>query len=158
MSNDKEDIKNINARLKELNKEFQDLSALKKKIMSTQARQNYTEKYGEYKYLVKDKETKEFDIQDLLDNNDLKITTSRFGMMCAAYTVGPNQVSYHIARTEEEAEQVRIVQSLFSVGEEISELIGQKKTLSAAEILEKYDGARAGLKLQQLDETEEVPS
>ena len=152
-----EEIKVINDRLKELGKEYQDLTALKKKILSANAHETIKEKYGDYKYLVKSKENKEIDFDKMIDENDIKFKKSAYGMMAALYSVGPNQVSYHVAKTEEECDQVRIVESLFNIGDKVAEVVKDKGALlTAQEILEMYDGARAGQQLEESEESEEV--
>lgn len=151
-----DDLKAINGRLKELSKEFQDLSALKKKLLAQNTVDTFKDKYGDYKYLVKTKENKEVDFIKMVAENNLKITSSVYGMLCASYEVDGRQVVYHIAKTEEECEQVRVVQSLFSIGDEIQAKVKEGKKLTAKEILDAYDTARSGQQLEQSEESEEV--
>lgn len=151
-----EELKVINGRLKELNKEFQDLFALKKKLLAQNTVDTFKEKYGDYKYLVKTKENKEVDFIKMVAENNLKITSSVYGMLCASYEVDGRQVGYHIAKTEEECEQIRTVQSLFSVSDDIQTAVKEGKKLTAKEILDAYDKARAGQQLEESEESEEV--
>ena len=156
MSN-QEEINVISARLREMNKEFQDLSALKKKLVGQNAVSTFKKKYGDYKFIVKNKTNKDLDFDKLIAENDLKIHTSVYGLTCAAYNVGGQKVGYHIAKTEEEADQIRVVQGLFKVGDHITEQVKENKKLTAQEILDLYDGARNGQQLEEPAETEEVP-
>lgn len=151
----KEEIKVINSRLRELNKEFGELSALKKKLVMKTASTTFKEKYGDYKIIVKDKVNQELIFEELSDS-DLKITSSIYGLLCASYTVGDQQVGYHIAKTEEEADQIRIVQELFKIGDHITAQVKENKQLTAQEILDLYDGARNGHNLEEPKDTEEV--
>jgi len=152
----KDEIKVISTRLRELNQEFSELSGLKKKLTMQDASTNLKEKYGEYKFIVKDKMNQDLDFDKLLTENNLKIQSSMYGMLCAVYKVGDSDVGYHIAKTEEEADQIRIVQKLFKVGDEIQAKVKDNKKLTAKEILESYDGARTGYNLQESGDTEEI--
>lgn len=149
-----DEIKVINKRLRELNKEFSELSNLKKKLVLANSANTIKEKYGDYKFIVKDKVNQDLDFDKLITENDLKVQSSIYGMLCIAYKVGDKSVGYHIAKTEEEADQIRIVQQLFKVGDEISEQVKENKKLTAKEILEAYDKARHNI--QKSENTEEV--
>ena len=154
-----EDIKNINKRLRELSKEAQDLSTLKKKLIAQDANSNMKEKYGDFKYIVKRTENKEIDLDKMIQENQIRFAKSKFGMQAIVYNVGPNELSYHVAKTEEECEQVRIVESIFNVGEELdahNQKQGKYICISAQSILERYDAARSGQQLEESTESEEV--
>jgi len=153
-----DDIKAVNARLKELSAEFQDLSALKKKLVAANNKTTIKEKYGDYKYIVKRSLNQDIDWEKLIADFTLKFQQSRFGMLCVVYTVGDRQVSYHVARTEEECEHVRAVQRIFDVGTTIEETIKNKKIISATEIIKEYDNARVEHSLPESEESEEVSS
>lgn len=153
-----EEIKAVNARLKELSSEFQDLSALKKKLMATNNKKTIKDKYGDYKYIVKRSANQDIDWDKLIADFTLKFSQSRFGMLCVTYAVGEREVSYHVARTEEECEHVRAVQRIFDVGTTIEATIKNKKIISATEIIGEYDNARIEHKLPESEEPEEVPS
>ena len=155
MSN-KDEIKEINAKLREISKEFNSLSALKKELVNEGKVNDYAEKFGDYKYLVKNTFNDNFDLKKLLDENELQIVKSRYGLLCANYEVGDGTRAYHLARTEEEATQIRVVEAIFKVGDEISELIKGKDPLTAQQILELYDEARIERKLAELSEEETV--
>lgn len=153
---DEQDISVINKRLKEINKEFRDLSTLKKKLVTATASSNFKEKYGNYSILVKPNENKALDFETMVIENDLKIKPSIYGLLCASYKVGEQQVGYHLARTEEEANQIRVVQNLFKIGDDISAKVKEGKTLTAEEILTSYDEARNEQIILESKDTEEV--
>lgn len=146
-------IKAVNARLKELSAEFQDLHALKKKLITANNKVSIKEKYGDYKYIVKRSINQDIDWEKLIADFTLKFQQSRFGMLCITYTVGERQVSYHVAKNEEECEDIRAVQRIFDVGTTIEETIKNKKIMSATEIIKKYDDARIK---HDLPESEEI--
>lgn len=150
-----EDVSAINKRLRELNKEAQDLSVLKKKLIKENAASIAIEKYGDYKFLVKNNTNEEFDILEMVKENDLRFDRSGYGLMAVAYTVDDEHRSYHVARTEEEADQIRVVQRLFKVGDEISEMITNKADITAEQIMEMYDEARRP-QLQESEDTKAV--
>lgn len=150
-----DDIKAINDRLKELNKEFRDLSALKKKIQDENKEQIFKEKYGDYKFLVKPTYNDEVDFVDMINSADLSIGTSSLGFLVAQYDTGAGHRQYHMARTEEEANNIRIIENLAQVEQNVVKHLKQDGTLSSEEILELYDNARNG-QIQQTEDTEAV--
>ena len=151
-----EDLQAVNARLKELSKEFQDMSALKKKLLAQTKFDTLKDKFGEYKFLVKKKENTPLDFDKLLNESDLDFAKSTYGLTLAVYNVGERQVHYHVAKTEEEANEIRLVEGLFKVGDTITDKVKANNPLTAKEILELYDGARSGQQLSETETEEEV--
>jgi uncharacterized coiled-coil DUF342 family protein len=152
-----EDIKAVNARLRELNKEFQDLSALKKKLQQQNMSQNIKDKYGDYKFIVKRKENTPIDFDKLVNEGNCQIGQSIYGLRAIAYDLGKGKVDYHIAKTEEEANQIRVVEGLFNTADLIHKKVKENKKLSPQEILDLFDGARDGHQFEEPEGTEEIP-
>jgi hypothetical protein len=142
MSDNKEQLKEINQQLRDLSKQFNDLKALKQEVINKDKANQYREKFGEYNLLVKNASNEEFDLETLLNENDLTIVKSSYGMLCASYKVADEPRAYHLAKNEEEANQVRVVETIFKTGEKIQELIKEKEFITANEILKLYDSAR----------------
>lgn len=160
---EEQDVNVINNRLQEIGKEYQELTALKKQLTKKNKLANLEKEYGEFKFLVKKTVNEEIDFNKLIEENDLKIMKGGYGLLCATYNVGPNQVGYHIARTEEEAEQIRQVQNLFKVGDKVQESVKEGKKFEAQEILDLFEGARnveefIGHELEESGEEEEISS
>jgi hypothetical protein len=156
MSEDvKKELADVNSRLKELSTEFKDLNALKKELTSKGTLATIKEKYSDYTIVVKKKENAVLDFGHLLKEGDLKVGRSSLGLAMVAYDLnGP--VNYHIARNEEEANQIRVIQAINSVGDSIEAKIKEEKHLSSQEILDLYDGARDGHQLSESEESEEI--
>ena len=87
-----EDIQLINKRLQELNKEFRDLSALKKKLSDESRKTTIKDKYGEYKFMIKSPSLIEtIDFDKLIDEADLKVGKNKFGLPVISYSFGNGQ-------------------------------------------------------------------
>ena len=98
----------------------------------------------------------EIDLDKMIEENEIQFKKSVYGLQAAIYKVGPEQVSYHVAKTEEEASNIRIVEGLFKVGDKVTKAIEENKPLTAEEIIGLYDATRAGQQLEESTESEEV--
>lgn len=124
-----DDLKLINARLQELNKEFRELSALKKELQDKQKTQTIKEKYGEYKFMIKSPTSVEsIDFDKLMAEAELQVGRNEFGLPVIAYNFG-NGVSYFpIVKTQEEASSRLALDKLLSIADTIKENFKQDQT------------------------------
>lgn len=124
-----DDLKLINARLQEINKEFRDLSALKKKIQDESARASITAKYGEYKFMIKSSTLIEpIDFDKLLKEAELQVGRNEFGLPVIAYNFG-NGISYFpIVKTVEEASARLALDKLLTISETIKDNFKQDQS------------------------------
>jgi hypothetical protein len=124
-----DDLKLINARLQELNKEFRDLSALKKKIQDENAKSNIVAKYGEYKFMIKSPTVVEpIDFDKLFAEADLQVGRNEFGLPVIAYNFG-NGVSYFpIVKTQEDAQARLTLDKLLVLADTIKENFKQDQS------------------------------
>jgi hypothetical protein len=124
-----DDLKLINARLQELNKEFRELSALKKELQDKQKTQTIKEKYGEYKFMIKSPTSVEpIDFDKLMAEAELQVGRNEFGLPVIAYNFG-NGVSYFpIVKTQEEANSRLALDKLLTIADTIKENFKQDQT------------------------------
>jgi hypothetical protein len=124
-----DDLKLINARLQELNKEFRELSALKKELQDKQKTQTIKEKYGEYKFMIKSPTSVEpIDFDKLMAEAELQVGRNEFGLPVIAYNFG-NVVSYFpIVKTQEEANSRLALDKLLTIADTIKENFKQDQT------------------------------
>jgi hypothetical protein len=117
-----EDIQLINKRLQELNKEFRDLSALKKKITDESRKTTIKDKYGEYKFMIKSSTLVEpIDFDKLIDEANLQVGKNKFGLPVISYSFG-NGVSYFSIVKDKEEVMARIaVDRLLEISLEVEE-------------------------------------
>jgi hypothetical protein len=124
-----DDLKLINARLQELNKEFRDLSALKKKIQDDNAKSNIAAKYGEYKFMIKSPTSVEpIDFDKLMAEADLQVGRNEFGLPVIAYNFGNGLSYFPIVKTEKEANARLALDKLLTIADSIKENFKQDQT------------------------------
>ena len=124
-----DDLKLINARLQELNKEFRELSALKKELQDKQKTNTIKEKYGEYKFMIKSPTSVEpIDFDKLMAEADLQVGRNEFGLPVIAYNFG-NGVSYFpIVKTKQEANSRLTLDKLLAISDTVKENFKQDQT------------------------------
>jgi len=139
-----DDLKLINARLQELNKEFRDLSALKKELQDKQKAETIKEKYGEFKFMIKSPTLiEEVDFDKLLKEAELQVGRNEFGLPVIAYNFG-NGVSYlSIVKSENDVYARVAVDNLLKIADSIKEEFkaDQTKTFEASEIFLRFEEA-----------------
>lgn len=139
-----DDLRLINARLQELNKEFRDLSALKKELQDKQKAETIKEKYGEFKFMIKSPTLiEEIDFDKLLKEADLQVGRNEFGLPVIAYNFG-NGVSYlSIVKSENDVYARVAVDNLLKIADSIKEEFksDQTKTFEASEIFLRFEEA-----------------
>lgn len=124
-----DDLKLINARLQEINKEFRDLSALKKKIQDENAKANIAAKYGEYKFMIKSSTSIEpIDFDKLLAEADLQVGRNEFGLPVIAYNFGNGLSYFPIVKTVEEASARLALDKLLTISDTIKDGFKQDQT------------------------------
>jgi hypothetical protein len=138
------DLNLINTRLQELNKEFRELSALKKEIQDKSRVEVIKQKYGDFKYMIKSPEVIEkIDFDKLLKFANAQVGKNEFGLPVIAYDFG-NGLSYFSIVKEAEDVYVRVaVDQLLKVADSIREefKVNQDKLNEASEIFNKFDEA-----------------
>lgn len=139
-----DDLKLINARLQELNKEFRDLSALKKELQDKQKAQTIKDKYGEFKFMIKSPTIiEEIDFEKLMKEADLQVGRNEFGLPVIAYNFG-NGVSYlSIIKSENDVYTRVAVDNLLKIADSIKEEFkaDQTKTFEASEVFLRFEEA-----------------
>jgi hypothetical protein len=139
-----DDLKLINARLQELNKEFRDLSALKKELQDKQKAQTIKDKYGEFKFMIKSPTIiEEIDFEKLMKEADLQVGRNEFGLPVIAYNFG-NGVSYlSIIKSENDVYTRVAVDNLLKIADSIKEEFksDQTKIFEASEIFLRFEEA-----------------
>lgn len=124
-----DDLKLINARLQEINKEFRDLSALKKKIQDENAKASIAAKYGEYKFMVKSSTLVEtIDFDKLLTEAELQVGRNEFGLPVIAYNFGNGLSYFPIVKTTEEANARLALDKLLTISDTIKENFKQDQS------------------------------
>jgi hypothetical protein len=117
-----EDIQLINARLQELNKEFRDLSTLKKKIQEDTAKANIATKYSEYKFMIKSATLVEpIDFDKLIAEAELQVGRNEFGLAVIAYNFGNGLSYFPIVKTMEEANARLALDKLLTIPDTIKD-------------------------------------
>ena len=139
-----DDLKLINARLQELNKEFRDLSALKKQIQDKERVETIKQKYGEFKYMIKTSSLiEEINFDKLAKEADLQVGKNEFGLPVIAYNFG-NGVSYFsIVKSKKDAVTRIAVDNLLNIAETIKKKFEDDNTklVDAQDILSKFEEA-----------------
>lgn len=156
MSEQLNDITVINNRLKQLNQEYRDLSALKKKVLNQSKKEKIAETYSDYKFLVKKKVNEPIDFDKLISEGDLEIVKSFYGLPVATYDLGKGQVHYHIAKTEKEADQIRAIESLMTVADHVKDKSKNGEKYEPQTIIDLFEKASNGHQLEESTESEEV--
>ena len=149
-----DDLKLINARLQELNKEFRDLSALKKKIQDENAKSNIAAKYGEYKFMIKSQTLVEpIDFDKLLAEADLQVGRNEFGLPVIAYNFGNGLSYFPIVKTAEEVPVRLTIDKLLALADTIKENFkqDQSKTNDVNALLNLFEEA-CEVKVRRADE------
>jgi hypothetical protein len=100
---DTSDIDVINKRLEELSREFRDLSSLKKSLSQKNKKSIILEKFGKYKYIIKDIGIEIVDYNSILDNYDANMGYDSFGMPVIGLTKNGHTSFFAVSETEEEA-------------------------------------------------------
>ena len=139
-----DDLKLINARLQELNKEFRELSALKKELQDKSKAQTVKEKYGDFKFMIKSPTLiEEIDFEKLMKEADLQVGRNEFGLPVIAYDFG-NGLSYlSIVRDEKEAKVRLAVDELLKIADAAKEdfKLNNNKITEATELFVKFEEA-----------------
>jgi hypothetical protein len=139
-----DDLRLINARLQELNKEFRELTSLKKELQDKSRVDIVKQKYGDFKYMIKSPEIiEEIDFDKLFKEADLQVGKNEFGLPVIAYNFG-NGVSYFSIVKSEEDVYIRVaVDNLLKVADSIKEEFkaNQDKLTEANDIFNKFDEA-----------------
>ena len=139
-----DDLRLINARLQELNKEFRDLSALKKEIQDRDRVETMKQKYSDFKYLIKSSSVvEEINFEKLAKEADLQMGKNSFGLPVIAYNFG-NGVSYFsMVKSKEEASVRLIVDNLLNIAESVKKQFEEdtSKTTEANDVLNKFKEA-----------------
>lgn len=139
-----DDIRLINARLQELNKEFRDLTALKKQIQDKDRIDTIKQKYGEFKYMIKTPTLIEgIDFDKLAKEADLQVGKNSFGLPVIAYNFG-NGVSYFsIVKSKKDAVTRIAVDNLLNIAETIKKQFEEDNTklVDAQDVLSKFEEA-----------------
>ena len=139
-----EDIQLINKRLQELNKEFRDLSALKKKLSDESRKTTIKDKYGEYKFMIKSPSLIEtIDFDKLIDEADLKVGKNKFGLPVISYSFGNGQSYFAIVKSQEDAAARIRADRLLEISSEIEEKfkLDTDTASNAQEILNIFESA-----------------
>lgn len=139
-----DDLKLINARLQELNKEFRDLTALKKEIQDKDRVKLIKEKYGEFKFMIKTPNlVEEIDFDKLAKEADLQVGRNSFGLPVIAYNYGNGQSYFSIVKSQEEVYVRLAVDNLLNVADSIKKEFDQDQTITsdANEIFSKFEEA-----------------
>lgn len=139
-----DDLKLINARLQELNKEFRDLTALKKEIQDKDRIKLIKEKYGEFKFMIKTPNlVEEIDFDKLAKEADLQVGRNSFGLPVIAYNYGNGQSYFSIVKSQEEVYVRLAVDNLLNVADSIKKEFDQDQTITsdANEIFSKFEEA-----------------
>jgi hypothetical protein len=124
-----DDLKLINSRLQELNKEFRDLSALKKKIQDENNKANIAAKYGEYKFMIKSSTSVEpIDFDKLLADAELQVGRNEFGLPVIAYNFGNGLSYFPIVKTTEEANPRLALDKLLTISDTIKDNFKQDQS------------------------------
>lgn len=139
-----DDLKLINARLQELNKEFRDLSALKKQIQDKERIETIKQKYGEFKYMIKTPSLiEEINFDKLAKEADLQVGKNAFGLPVIAYNFG-NGVSYFsIVKSKKDAATRIAVDNLLNIADTIKKEFedDHNKLVDAQDVLSKFEEA-----------------
>lgn len=101
--NEINDVEIINKRLEELSKEFRELSSLKKTLSQKSRKASILEKFGKYKYAIKQTGVELIDYENLIDNNNLHIGYSSFGLPVISVAYGENTSIFPVCETIEDA-------------------------------------------------------
>ena len=139
-----DDLKLITARLQELNKEFRDLTALKKEIQDKDRIKLIKEKYGEFKFMIKTPNlVEEIDFDKLAKEADLQVGRNSFGLPVIAYNYGNGQSYFSIVKSQEEVYVRLAVDNLLNVADSIKKEFDQDQTITsdANEIFSKFEEA-----------------
>jgi len=139
-----DDLKLINSRLQELNKEFRELSALKKELQDKHRAETIKEKYGDFKFMIKSPTViEEINFEKLLKEADLQVGRNEFGLPVIAFDFGNGQSYLSIVRDESEAKARLALDTLLKIAEAAKEdfKINNNKIVEATELLAKFEEA-----------------
>jgi ASC-1-like (ASCH) protein len=139
-----DDLKLINARLQELNKEFRDLSALKKQVQDRDRIQTIKQKYGDFKFMIKSPNiVEEIDFDKLSKEADLQVGKNNFGLPVIAYNYGNGTSYFSIVKNKEEVYVRLAVDKLLSVADGVKAEFetDQTKIVNPVDIFNKFEEA-----------------
>lgn len=139
-----DDLKIINARLQEINKEFRDLSALKKQIQDRDRIATMKQKYGEFKFMIKTTSlVEEIDFDKLAKEADLQVGRNEFGLPVIAYNYGNGLSYFSIVKSEEDIYARIAVDKLLGIADEVKKEFesDQVTTKNAKDILFRFEEA-----------------
>ncbi len=129
------EIAAINKRLSDLNKEFQELSTLKKELTGKEQEKKMKDLFSKYKYIVKNDTVEEFDYTTMIKKGNVGF--SYHGLPI----VTDGQEVYPVGVTEEEAELRIKVEKLINVSDKLKDefAIKDKRKKKQYSVEEVYD-------------------